>query len=308
MSKKELMSYVIIIVILVGILGVSFFLFRDKKTDSESKTVYAVVKENKKDYVVLEEVDTKKKVLVNKDMEVKEGDIIVLRYEGKIDDCEYEIIGNSIDLTSTTTTTTTVVSNSTNKVTSTTTTSVKTTTSINRKTATASRKITVTKKIDESELMKSIEEETNSSINESNKGKVKAAFIKLVDFIFYDGEIKGYKFKELTAKGKAKIIYYTLKLDGFIDDKWPGYKETISEKTKDIKDKLIAEYMNSISQVCTLDEGKCAEIKQDWQELKEKFKYSWNTVKDAFTKYAKPKASELINKLKEWYQVYSGKE
>ena len=309
MNKKELAIYIVVIVILIGILVLSNYLFNGKKeNNTETKTVYGLVKSTNDDYVVLEDVDTKKKVVINKDMEVKDGDIVVIKYEEKIDDCKYEIIGNSNELTEpttkeVTTTTTTISTSTTSKVTN----STKNNTT--KKTTTTT--ITVKKKESESDVLRSIQEETDEAIENTNddskKGKVKDTFIKLVDFIFYDGEIKGYKFHELTDKGKAKVIYYALKLDGKIDEKWPDYKEKISDKTIDIKAKLIAKYMEYTTNICSKYPDQCAEVKEDWNYLKEKFKYTWTVIKDAFVKYAKPKGVEAINKIKEWYEVFSGK-
>lgn len=81
-------------------------------------------------------------------------------------------------------------------------------------------------------LSNAIEEIEKSSVTEKFKDSAKATFISLVDFIFYDGEIKGVTFKELTESGKKKVLELASKIDDAIEAKVPNYKDTISSKTK----------------------------------------------------------------------------
>lgn len=72
-------------------------------------------------------------------------------------------------------------------------------------------------------------------VNEDNTSaldKAKGIFITLVDFIFYDGEINGNKFDDLTNQGKQKILEITSRIDIKIENKFPNYKDTISNGTK----------------------------------------------------------------------------
>ena len=57
----------------------------------------------------------------------------------------------------------------------------------------------------------------------------KGVFVSIVDFLFYDGEINGVTFDELTDKGKEQVLKLANKVDGAIESKIPGYKETISD-------------------------------------------------------------------------------
>lgn len=57
----------------------------------------------------------------------------------------------------------------------------------------------------------------------------KGVFVSIVDFLFYDGEINGVKFSELTLSGKQKVLEIANKIDSAIESKLPGYKETISD-------------------------------------------------------------------------------
>lgn len=66
---------------------------------------------------------------------------------------------------------------------------------------------------------------SDSSFSDSAKG----VFVSIVDFLFYDGEINGVTFDELTDKGKEQVLKLANKVDGAIESKIPGYKETISD-------------------------------------------------------------------------------
>lgn len=58
----------------------------------------------------------------------------------------------------------------------------------------------------------------------------KGVFISIVDFLFYDGSINGVTFDELTDSGKQKVLEIASRIDSTIENKFPGYKETISDK------------------------------------------------------------------------------
>ena len=66
---------------------------------------------------------------------------------------------------------------------------------------------------------------SDSSFSDSAKG----VFVSIVDFLFYDGEINEVTFDELTDSGKQKVLEIASKVDGAIESKIPGYKETISD-------------------------------------------------------------------------------
>lgn len=77
-----------------------------------------------------------------------------------------------------------------------------------------------------------------SSLSKINNGdgsdssfadSAKWVFVSIVDFLFYDGEINGITFDELTDSGKQKVLEIASKVDSAIETKIPGYKETISD-------------------------------------------------------------------------------
>lgn len=68
--------------------------------------------------------------------------------------------------------------------------------------------------------------------NETIKDKLKGTFITIVDFLFYDAKINGVEFNDLTDSAKQKVLDISKKIDNKIENKYPDYKETISDKTK----------------------------------------------------------------------------
>lgn len=144
-----------------------------------------------------------------------------------------------------------------------------------------------------------------NEVLESNtfKEKFKEYFILIVDFIFYEGEIKGYKFNELSNSAKAKIISFALKIDSKIENYIPNYKESISSTSgrvyTDIKGKLVSAYLDVSSEICKNNDSECEKVKEIFGEIKDYCEIGWEFIK------------ELINngtsKIKEWYEIYSGK-
>ena len=83
-----------------------------------------------------------------------------------------------------------------------------------------------------SNINNEIDNVLNGEDIENAKEKVKGTFITIVDFIFYDSEINGVTFDELTDEGKQKVLELANKIDTKIENKFPNYKETISDTTK----------------------------------------------------------------------------
>ncbi len=73
----------------------------------------------------------------------------------------------------------------------------------------------------------------SSEITSSFKDSAKATFISIVDFLFYDGKINGVTFDELTEEGKSKVLEIASNIDNAIEEKIPGYKDTISAKVSE---------------------------------------------------------------------------
>lgn len=113
--------------------------------------------------------------------------------------------------------------------------------------------------------------------------KIKTGFVTVVDFIFYDGEIKGYKFSELTDTAKLKILEIATAIDSKIDEYFPNYKDTIKDKYTDLKGKLAVKYLEYTAKICeTVGEETCNEAKEGFNNLKEKFGIAWEFTKELF--------------------------
>ena len=147
--------------------------------------------------------------------------------------------------------------------------------------------------------------EMENEVLESNtfKEKFKEYFILIIDFIFYEGEIKGYKFNELSNSAKAKIISFALKIDSKIENYIPNYKESISSTSSmvytDINAKLVSAYLDVSSEICKNNDSECEKVKEIFGEIKDYCKIGWEFIKELF--------NNGTSKIKEWYEIYSGK-
>lgn len=134
-------------------------------------------------------------------------------------------------------------------------------------------------------------------------------FILLTDFIFYNGEINGVTFDELTDTAKEKVLDIYDKIDTKIESVFPNYKEDIASASKDVyanikkeitelKDKIKDKYIDEYGQ------EKYDNLEQSYNESKETLKDSaqstYETLKDVSTEfYEKTK-----NKAENWYKNY----
>lgn len=163
----------------------------------------------------------------------------------------------------------------------------------------------------ESETSKNADEEVLEYVtnlesdfkNNSIKESLKSGFITVVDFIFYDGSIKGHTFKDLSDSAKLKVLSVALYFDDKIDTYFPGYKESISSTTGKIynkaKEEILESYLNVTALVCEKNESLCATAKEGFGELKKNFGLTWSLIKDI--------AGDGASKLKTWYEIFSGK-
>ena len=149
---------------------------------------------------------------------------------------------------------------------------------------------------------KKYDEVNNNSWNDV-KDKAKEYFITIVDFIFYDGKIKGHTFNDLSSTAKLKIISIALKIDNKIEEYIPGYKETISSNGSkiynNVKEKLVTLYLDISAEICKNHENDCDTAKEIFKDIKDNCRIGWDFIKNLL--------SSGTSKLKDWYEVYSGK-
>lgn len=153
--------------------------------------------------------------------------------------------------------------------------------------------------------LKNIEESTQ---DENFKDKASSTFISIVDFLFYDGTIKGISFDELTEKGKEKVLEISSKIDVKLEEKCPGYKEKISNSTSKAYQKASEIIKNGAKNIN--DFAKNALGDENYQTIID--------AKDELVKYSKESlnyvtgaGSKVFNntkeKLNEWYQNFKNK-
>lgn len=79
--------------------------------------------------------------------------------------------------------------------------------------------------------------------------KSKAFFIKCVDFIFYDTEINGVTFDELSDEAKEDVYDTFCYIDELVMVYAPNYKENIAEKYEVVKDFTKKAYFYVLSEI-----------------------------------------------------------
>lgn len=158
------------------------------------------------------------------------------------------------------------------------------------------------------ELNNTLNNIEKSTQDENFKDKASSTFISIVDFLFYDGTIKGISFDELTEKGKEKVLEISSKIDVKLEEKCPGYKEKISNSTSKAYQKASkiikkgAKNINDFAKNALGDENYQAIIDAK-DELVKYSKESLNYVTGAGSKVF----NNIKEKLNEWYQNFKNK-
>lgn len=141
------------------------------------------------------------------------------------------------------------------------------------------------------------EELTNYNNEDKTLGqKIKSKFINCIDFLFYNKEINGITFKELTNQTKLKILEITISIDSKMDSKFPDYKDDISNTYQNIKSKIIEKYLDVTTNICTEDKDLCNVAKENFQSLKENFSITWDSIKQL--------VGSGTSKIKDWYEIW----
>lgn len=138
--------------------------------------------------------------------------------------------------------------------------------------------------------------------NEDNptfREKAKNIFVTVVDFLFYDKEIKGYKFKDLTYETKLKVLKICASIDNKIDEYFPNYKDKIKSGYENIKGKIAVKYLEYTSKLCDkIGEANCSEFRTDFNNMKQSFGYTFSIIKEV----ASNASVKLVDILSEWYK------
>ena len=134
-------------------------------------------------------------------------------------------------------------------------------------------------------------------------------FITLTDFIFYDGEINGVTFDELSDSAKEKVLDLYDKIDTKIESVFPNYKENIASTSKDVyanikkeitelKDKIKDKYIDKHGQE-NYDNLENA-YNESKETLKDSAQNTYETLKDVSTEFYE----NTKNKAENWYKNY----
>ena len=136
----------------------------------------------------------------------------------------------------------------------------------------------------------------NSHITSS----IKHGFIELVDFLFYDGTIRGKTFSSLSNSAKLKVLKLAFVIDSKIEEKFPDYKESIKNTSSfaydTFREKVVVSYFDLAAKVCQENEESCAMAKEGISELKKSSSLTWKFIKNL--------TFSGVGKLKSWYEVW----
>ncbi|MCM1370620.1 MAG: hypothetical protein NC181_01840 [Clostridium sp.] len=178
--------------------------------------------------------------------------------------------------------------------------------------------IVTTESFDKSDIEQAVIEEFDTLknqitniINSDNvmefKEDCKNVFITVVDFIFYDGTIKGITFDDLSDTAKEVILKDASTIDELIMKKFPDYKENISDSTSKAYNKaaeLIKKGSDNIKEFSKekLGEDNYNKIK----EFKDKFKNASSDVWQDMKEDTKDIYESSKEKIKNWYGKFKG--
>lgn len=141
------------------------------------------------------------------------------------------------------------------------------------------------------------EKEIDKILEDNNiRDKVSEKVITLVDFLFYDGEIKGVTLDEISSSAKEKALGILTKIDNKIETKVPNYKEVISDKTSSalnwLKEKThngvvkIDDFLNqkidNYDHIKDTASDVVEETKNDFSEVKDIISDGFSKVKDKY--------------------------
>lgn len=133
----------------------------------------------------------------------------------------------------------------------------------------------------------------------------KGVFITIVDFLFYDGEISGVSFGELTENGKQEVLKLANKIDNAIEEKAPGYKEKKKKKASSAFNKaseLIKKGANNINDFAKEKLGE--EYYNDIIDAKDELVYYTKNAINFIGDVGSNLFNSAKDKLNNWYQNF----
>ena len=122
------------------------------------------------------------------------------------------------------------------------------------------------------------------------KESLLANYVELFAFICTKREIE---------QDKLKVLEIIASIDNKIDKKFPNYKDTIKEKSSNLKGKIAVLYLETTNEFCEkVGEDTCNTARENFKNMKIKFGYTWNILKEVLT----TSKDKLTLVLSEWYK------
>ena len=159
--------------------------------------------------------------------------------------------------------------------------------------------------------LKEILTSVKNAVSEADlKGKGKQAIITIVDFLFYDGEINGVSYDELSDSAKQNVLAMVAKIDDATESKVPGYKDTINNAVVQAKMTILMSLINGYSEIDSflydnLDLEEYSKLVDTEIKVVTTTVNAINKIKDT-SENVKDKTSDVFDNLKNkadnWYQ------
>lgn len=134
---------------------------------------------------------------------------------------------------------------------------------------------------------------TNQDIKQMASEKI----VILIDFLFYDGEIKGITIDNISGETKEKLISITSKIDDKINNVFPDYKTKISNKCQDALAFIKEKGKNGINK---LDDYLDKKI-DNYEDIRDSAQSVISDTKDDFDE-VKDLTSLGVSKVKDYYE------
>lgn len=154
------------------------------------------------------------------------------------------------------------------------------------------------------EYFKSVSEDVDN-LDSKSESKAKGVFIGIVDFLFYDGEVNGIKFKELSNDGKKKVLGISSDIDYKLDSKFPNYKDRISTKTREAFNKASEIIRAGSEKVSNFSREKLGS--ENYNEIiknRDELLYYYKSAKEIIGNTAGKITTSIVGKIKAWYENF----
>ena len=295
MKKQNILLISIIIILFISLIVTIIYYHKDKNLTIEAKVLVSG-----SNYLLVESTDEIDYIIKTDSSNYQEGDKLEIQLTGiNKNKTSYEGVAKNIKIIEDNQETT--ENNNINEITNNFNNNENQTNNNQIQTPSSQENISQKEKYTEEDIIAYFENLDNDLTTYNNSDEVlgktiKSKFVKCIDFIFYDEEIGGKTFSELTNTVKLKIISIALSIDSKIDTHFPGYKDSINNTYQNIKYSLIEKYLEITTTICNNDENLCQTAKEGFSNLKTNFGITWDLVKDL--------ASSGVSKLKDWYEIW----